>query len=92
MGRRIAVMLAFASCALPAAADHGVKRDVGGGQQHCRNAGDPAKCEARAAAQEACKDRPAEEQTSCVAERVCADASDPKRCRAREAARKKQGR
>jgi hypothetical protein len=89
MGRRFAVFLALALLAAPAAADHGVKRNEGGGQQRCRNANDPAKCEARVAAQEACRDRPAEEQKSCVADRVCADAGDPKRCRANEAARTK---
>jgi hypothetical protein len=89
MMNRIALLLAFALLAAPAAADHGVKRNESGGQQHCRNAKDPAKCEARASAQEACKDKPAEEQKSCVADRVCTDAGDPKRCRANETARGK---
>jgi len=89
MANRIALLLAFTLLAAPAAADHGVKRNEGGGQLHCRNANDPAKCEARAAAQEACKDKAEADRGACVAERVCADASDPARCRAREAARKK---
>lgn len=86
--KRIALLLALALLAAPAAADHGVKRKEGGEQQRCRNANDPAKCEARIAAQDACKDKPAQEQKSCIAERVCAGASDPARCRANETARR----
>jgi len=71
-------------------ADHGVKRSYGGeGEQRCRNASDPAKCESRAAAQEACKAKPEAEQPDCVAERVCVDAKNPERCRANERSRKK---
>lgn len=71
-------------------ADHGVKRNQAtGGEQRCRNASDPARCEARAAAKEACKAKPEAEQPNCVAEHVCAGAKNPDRCRSNEISRSK---
>jgi len=88
VGTRLAILLAIAMFAAPAAADHGVKRDFGG-KERCRNANDPAKCQARAAAQEACKDKAEGDRQACAAERVCAGESDPARCRAHEMKRGK---
>jgi hypothetical protein len=69
----------------PAAADHGIKRDNSTGANRCKNADDPAKCEARnaavSAAEESCKDKAGAEKETCVENAVCAKAQNPENCR-----------
>ena len=80
-----ATLLASALLAGPAMADHGVKRSDRGGANRCRNAGDPAKCEARnaaiGAAEESCKDKAGAEKKGCIENAVCGKAADAERCR-----------